>query len=219
MNCNEAEQFFDAYLDDELSGSIRLEFDAHRLRCPVCQQKLAMMEACEHIVARDARLPSLSDGFTERVMGAIGGQRVIKLRTRRRRLVFAAAALMQAAAVLVIAIVWTSGQPAQTGAIDGVEARTTFLSEVEDAIDKKDRVELLDLIYGRADQVYVARYNLQDEVSRLASYAANLSVLGDISLSPDSIGENPLSEIMGILVPASPEEPEPSSDASGPVRL
>ena len=85
MNCAEAEQFFDAYLDGELSGSLRLEFDAHRLRCPLCQQKLAMMEACEHIIARDTRTPACSDDFTYRVMNEIRERRVLRLHARRRR--------------------------------------------------------------------------------------------------------------------------------------
>ncbi len=218
MNCNEAEQFFDAYLDDELSGSVRLEFDAHRLRCPVCQQKLAMMEACEHIVARDARLPLLSDDFTDRVMGAINNQRVIKLRSRRR-FVIAAATIMQAAAILVIALVWSSGDSNSTAGLANAGSQSEFLTDVENALDKKDRVELLDLISQRADQVYAARYNIQNEVSQLASYAANLSVLSDISLTPDATSESPLSDIMGILVPTTTDEPEPPSDTSGPVRL
>ena len=60
MNCSEAEQLFDAFLDGQLTGSLRLELDAHRLRCRRCQQTLAMMEACEHGagLARRALIPA-----------------------------------------------------------------------------------------------------------------------------------------------------------------
>ena len=105
-DCSEAEQFFDAYLDGGLSGSLRLEFDAHRLRCPVCQQKLAMMEACEHIISGDTRMPALSDDFTYRVMNEIRDRRVLRLRARRTRIVAAASILLPAAAVLLLAVLW-----------------------------------------------------------------------------------------------------------------
>ena len=115
MNCSEAEHFFDAYLDGELAGSLRLEFDAHRLRCTVCQQKLAMMEACEHILARDTRGPALSENFTDRVMGEIDQQRIIARRVRKRRIIVGAAVAFQAAAVIVFAVLWVGywSQPAQ----------------------------------------------------------------------------------------------------------
>jgi anti-sigma factor RsiW len=106
MNCSEAEHFFDAYLDGELAGSLRLEFDAHRLRCGVCQQKLAMMEACEHILARDGRGPLLSDDFTDRVMDEVEQRRVITLRSRKRRIVWGTAVGVQAAAVIAFAFLW-----------------------------------------------------------------------------------------------------------------
>ena len=66
MNCSEAERLFDPYLDGELSGSLRLEFDAHRLRCTLCQRKLAMMEACEHILGGDSRYKILAASLPRR---------------------------------------------------------------------------------------------------------------------------------------------------------
>ncbi len=108
MNCGEAEHLFDAHLDGELSGTLRLEFDAHRLRCSHCQQTLAMLESCGHLIATDRRGPSLSDGFADRVMGQIAQRqaersKVYKLRFRKVGLV--AAGVMQAAALLMLAVV------------------------------------------------------------------------------------------------------------------
>lgn len=74
MNCCDFEQLVDPFLDGELSGTLRLEFDTHRLRCPLCQQKLAMMEACEHVLAREDHTPAISDDFSDRVMAAIAAR-------------------------------------------------------------------------------------------------------------------------------------------------
>ena len=93
MNCSEAEQLFDAYLDGQLTGSLRLELDAHRLRCRRCQQTLAMMEACEHVLTADRRAPELSVDFTERVMADTTRRRRIPGRLRSTRVALAAEAM------------------------------------------------------------------------------------------------------------------------------
>jgi hypothetical protein len=121
MNCSEAEQLFDAYLDGQLTGSLRLELDAHRLRCRRCQQTLAMMEACEHVLTADRRVPELAEDFTERVMTDVGQRRRIPGRLRSTRVALAAGFVVQAAAVLILAIIIQSqpGEPLPgPGAVD-----------------------------------------------------------------------------------------------------
>ncbi|MHC5035492.1 MAG: anti-sigma factor family protein, partial [Planctomycetota bacterium] len=71
MNCSECERLFDAYLDGQLAGSLRLEFDAHRLRCRRCQQTLAMLETIGNVIASDPQVPEMSVTFTDRVMRQI----------------------------------------------------------------------------------------------------------------------------------------------------
>ncbi|MBL8879060.1 MAG: zf-HC2 domain-containing protein, partial [Phycisphaerales bacterium] len=85
MNCSEWEGLLDAYLDGQLSGALRLEFDAHRLRCRRCQQSLAMMEAITHVVATDERSPAISDDFTQRVMSQILSNKPAAIRPRWTR--------------------------------------------------------------------------------------------------------------------------------------
>jgi len=113
MNCSEAEQLFDAYLDGQLTGSLRLELDAHRLRCRRCQQTLAMMEACEHVLTADQRVPALAEDFTERVMSDAVHRRRLPGRLRSTRVAVAIGFGLQAAAVLILAIIFQSkpGQP------------------------------------------------------------------------------------------------------------
>ncbi|HUU95800.1 MAG TPA: hypothetical protein VM487_08665 [Phycisphaerae bacterium] len=121
MNCSEAEQLFDAHLDGQLTGSLRLELDAHRLRCRRCQQTLAMMEACEHVLAADRRVPALAEDFTERVMSDAVQRRRIPGRLRSTRIAVAVGFGLQAAAVLILAIIIQSkpGQPVNESAVVG----------------------------------------------------------------------------------------------------
>ena len=217
MNCLEAEQFFDAYLDGELAGSLRLEFDAHRLRCPVCQQKLAMTEACEHILARDSRPPALSDDFADRVMNEVGERRVIARRTRKRRLLLAGSIALQAAAVIAFAVVWSGywkAKPTAGPALEAVDWEE-FHAEQDLAFIEKNRVMLEDAIISR---LLTAQSNLKNEVSGLARYASGISILSDLP-SPSDATPSPLRGFLRIFAPAAPEETEPTPSATGPVSL
>lgn len=124
MNCWDAEQLFDAYLDGQLSATLRLELDAHRLRCSRCRQALAMMDACVHVMAHDDP-PALSDDFTSRVMAAIGERQAAPVLLKpaqgwftpaRRRIAFAAMA--QAAAVVLFVSLWPGTAPSRPIAAD-----------------------------------------------------------------------------------------------------
>lgn len=114
MNCWDSEQLFDAYLDGQLSGTLRVELDAHRLRCARCRKALAMMDACAHVISTDEANASVSEGFTDRVMAAIAARQAAPVRTTgsswftasRRRLFVAAVA--QAAAVALFVTLWPS---------------------------------------------------------------------------------------------------------------
>jgi RNA polymerase sigma-70 factor, ECF subfamily len=108
MRCAEYERLLDAYLDGHLAGSLRLEFDAHRLRCRQCQQTLAMMEAIGHVLAAPPRAPALSEDFTDLVMGRIEKRRPLAERLRSTRVAVVAVTLLQAAAVILFAIMLPS---------------------------------------------------------------------------------------------------------------
>lgn len=218
MNCSEAEHFFDAYLDGELAGSLRLEFDAHRLRCTVCQQKLAMMEACEHILAHDARGPTLSDDFTDRVMNEVGQRRIIAQHSRKRRIMITAAVGLQAAAVIVFAVLWAGywNQPAPPVLEPGADV--AFVARVGDAIAEKDRVKLTELMFARRNQYVAARSNLKDEMNGLFRYAAGFSILDDLSFQPAPT-PSPWSLFPAMLAPTPVEETEPAPSAAGSYSL
>ncbi|MBU0616805.1 MAG: hypothetical protein KKI02_03735 [Planctomycetes bacterium] len=217
MNCWEAEQFFDAYLDDELAGSLRLEFDAHRLRCTVCQQKLAMMESCEHILARDTGGPALSDGFTDRVMGDIEQRQVLAAHSRKRRLVIGGAVALQVAAVIVFAIFWTGYWNQPTPVLPPGED-PVFTDDVRKAMATGDRDALKELIWARHDQLEAARSNLRDEAAALAGYFRGLSIFGDYTPVSDA-PPNPLNILIPRHAPPLAEEVEPDRDAAGSYSL
>ena len=215
MKCSEAEQFFDAFLDGELAGSLRLEFDAHRLRCTVCQQKLAMMESCEHILARDTGGPVLSDDFTDRVMDEIEQRRVLAAHSRRRRLVIGGAVALQAAAVIVFAFLWTAywNQPEPVLP----PGDPLFLPEVEDAMEGGP-VALKELMFERLDQLGSAPASIEDQAKGLASFGLALSIFDGVI--PESDAPSSLFEILFPRpVPRAAEEAEPESDIPGSYSL
>ena len=156
MNCAEFEKLVDSYLDGELSGSLRLEFDAHRLRCRRCQLTMVMMESVGNVVAADRPAPSLPDDFTERVMSAVEQRRPLSVRLRSTRVAVVAGAVLQAAAVIWLAI-WLPWQPATP--VDATED-ATVPSLVANATD----LDALDAEYAEADAKFALREALYDDI-------------------------------------------------------
>jgi hypothetical protein len=198
MNCSQAEQFFDAYLDGELSGSLRLEFDAHRLRCPLCQQKLAMMEACEHTLARDSHALTAPDDFTERVMDQIRERRVIKLHARRRRITVAASVLAPAAAIALFAFLWPFGGGATVDTPTLVAGTPAVSLELDRAMEG-GKVELYAYI---TDRIEAASQRFARDVGNIRTYVLNWMTPEDVPtfLEP--------------LMPATEEKGEPAPSAA-----
>jgi hypothetical protein len=71
MQCEQARQLFDAYLDGELSPSLATELGAHRLRCADCRQALALLEVSGHILRSDRDTVQASDDFTDRLLACV----------------------------------------------------------------------------------------------------------------------------------------------------
>lgn len=219
MNCSESEQFFDAYLDDELSGSLRLEFDAHRLRCPICQQKLAMMEACEHIISRDSRIPEFSDDFSDRVMNQIVEERLVARRVIRRRLMIGAAAVLQAAAVIVFAMVISTAWTSRDEAPQVVKSGDEIAEEAGILIEQGDKFGLQMLMQDRANQLLAVRSNLQNQVTGYARYAASLTLRDELISASEAATQSPVESLFDMFAPTETEESEPTPIESGPVSL
>lgn len=197
MNCSEAERLFDPYLDGELSGSLRLEFDAHRLRCAMCQRKLAMMEACEQIVAGDRRAPLLSQNFTDRVMSDLIRRKAEASRSHRRRWTAPAALALQAAAVIGFVFLWQPVRSALFPTVNverGISIHAIKLREPGPGIG--------DWLARGAQGVWGAKSELAEGVNALPRYAVSFALSTEFGSSEWS---EPLSWLLGVGGVADPQ--------------
>jgi hypothetical protein len=102
ISCEDARHLFDAFLDGELTPSVRAEVHAHRLNCANCSHELALLEACADVIRTDRREPVLSGSFADEVMATYVDRRHVPSRRWQRIAIFTASPLA-AAAVLVFA--------------------------------------------------------------------------------------------------------------------
>lgn len=135
MKCSQFQQLIDAYLDNELSSNLRLEFDTHRVQCDNCQRWLTMVEAVTNTVRDDRDVPALSMDFTAAVLAATTESEIARPRRQVWRLWTAGLAAMQAAAVLA----WVMLQPATPLSTFKTEAQQSEITRVAlspvDAVD------------------------------------------------------------------------------------
>ncbi len=205
MNCSECERLFDAYLDGQLAGSLRLEFDAHRLRCRRCQQTLAMLESVGHVITSDSQVPELPDDFTERVLHSLQPAPVRVRRFPSLRVATVVGALLSAAAVLTIAL-W---QGTLTADVEPPAPPVALVDDVR-ATDDAGRAAITTLIAegveDRLWEMHAVGRDLTSDVMGLARYL-DVTVPEDVVRTSDKLaGFSPLG-----LLPAAPtsEEPEP----------
>lgn len=101
MTCNQARHLFDVYLDGELSGSLGTELAAHRVACAACRRELALMEVAGHVIRVDSDGPTLSDGFSDRLLACMDEPPSGSL-VRFRKVVLWTGGALAAAAVLAL---------------------------------------------------------------------------------------------------------------------
>jgi hypothetical protein len=213
MNCSECEQLFDAYLDGQLSGSLRLEFDAHRLRCRRCQQTLAMLEAVGHVIASDWQMPELSEDFADRVMRGIEQPRPRVLHFPLARVAVLAAAAAQAAAVLIFAVLWNT--PAPPAPVDSGAVVSTGGQPDDDPGFLAIRNLIVDGVEDRIWAMHNAGRRLTADVVNLAGY---LDILIPADLARESSKMANVSPLRGMLesvLPPQEQEPESAAPADG----
>ena len=208
MNCGDVERLLDAHLDGQLSGSLRLEFEAHRVRCRRCQQTLAMLEACAHIIATDQRQPSLSDDFTDRLMSRIAvGAAPLRL---RRLAIGAAVALQAAAAVLFIVLMWPGQTPAARPALpdEPTFAHGTGLRDQRALVEAQEvlRSEILGVMSARMEAGRPIRSHWADLVGSL-----NLEISEPLARQLQNLATG---DFVGALMPGFHAPPPVVSDKS-----
>ena len=103
IECRQANNLIDAYLNEELSASWTAELHAHLIACPRCSRELALLDACGDVIATDRIGPVPGEGFTDRVLAASNAMFSQDARARRRRpFSMWTGAGLAAAAVLVL---------------------------------------------------------------------------------------------------------------------
>lgn len=209
MNCSECEQLFDAYLDGQLAGSLRLEFDAHRLRCRRCQQTLAMLETIGNVIVSDPQVPEMSVSFTDGVMRQIRRPRRVFRPSLRVAVV---AVLFQAAAILAFAVLWNL-PGSQTNVPDAAA-----VDETGPGSDNPDRERAYVLIHnGVRDELfrrYASGVTFTEELMDLARYA-NFTVDDDLARAlVQMAGVNPWAWFWQVALGGEEEEAEPASNAN-----
>ncbi len=102
MNCDQAQNLFDAYLDGELSPGLETELHAHRLQCAACRQELALMEVAGHVIRSDVGEPKLDADFSNRLLACI--EPAAPKPRRRSQWVIRIGGGLAAAACLTIAV-------------------------------------------------------------------------------------------------------------------
>lgn len=136
MQCEQARQLFDAYLDGELSPPLAMELGAHRIHCPECRRALALLEVSGHIIASDRDPVDLSSGFSNRLlacMGPPGG----RWEQRLRRVMYIGGPLA-AAAVVAMAFLGVF-DPDAGPVLSRVEQRAVPQEmELPDLLDEQD---------------------------------------------------------------------------------
>jgi hypothetical protein len=108
MNCQQARNLFDAYLNGELSDGLATELAAHRLQCSACRHELALLEVAGHVMSADPDDPTPPADFTRRLMACLEAPRPVPL-YRRAKLIWAAGSVMAAAACIAFVVTLHSG--------------------------------------------------------------------------------------------------------------
>jgi hypothetical protein len=209
MNCSESEKLFDAYLEGELRGSLRLEFEAHRVRCAQCQQTIAMLEAIGSVVSsEDPELPELSTDFSDRVLAKVQPARTVKF--RHWKVVAVGATLVQAAAVLTIAVLWSSSPDMSIPPLQDDNAATVNASDEpwtragDDALESFILDELSRKAFAAGRNVYSLFEDSKERFVDVTGYA-NVELPPDLARdSRQMAARSPLEGFLAVFTPTPP---------------
>lgn len=142
MDCQQAQRYFDAYLDGELPPALETEFGAHRVRCSDCRRALALMEVSGHILASDREPVTLDDDFSHRLLACMDSRQHGWVGNWRRIALFATP--VAAAAALVFAFLGPFSQSRDehpTKVLGVKEYQQYSLTDVLSEIDDKSQEE------------------------------------------------------------------------------
>lgn len=187
MNCQQFEIFLDQYLDGELDGTLKLEFETHLVKCKTCGHLYAMMEAAGQIISDpDPREPVLGADFTHRVMAGIAKQKRKTLRMHRwvaRSTVAAAIAMIVLGLVVINAVgpgKWPRTSPNATNNISApLKVEQRLLAMNEPATDRQ-RINSANhgLVHDIKSSVIERQLHRQDQEELSLWLASKLELAG-----------------------------------------
>ncbi len=106
ISCEQAQNLFEPYLNDELLPALVAELDAHRLECGTCRHQLTLMEACGNVVRLDTSEPRVSEDFTDRLMAILDEDQASRGWLGIHRRLKVAAGLLGVAAAIALVVVF-----------------------------------------------------------------------------------------------------------------
>jgi len=134
VNCTHFEALLDSYLDGQLQGTLKLELEAHAVRCERCGHLLGMMDAVGQIIADDVPPVRLPDDFTDRLMGQLQAR-------RPRSRIFFGSAIAASVAVVLTALTWISSPRPVDNALPDSPSGLTVMNTASGTIESSLTVE------------------------------------------------------------------------------
>lgn len=135
MNCEQAQQLFDAYLDGELSAMLKTELGAHCVQCADCRRAMALIQVSGHILNADRDPVELGAGFSDRLIACVDS-REKHWTVRFRRWAYVGGP-MAAAAVILLAFMGTfdrGGTSQVAGRVDKPLIIGSAIDEIDESL-------------------------------------------------------------------------------------
>ena len=174
MNCEQARNLFDAYLDGELSPALATELGAHRLQCPSCRQELALMEVAGHVVGAGADEPVLDDDFTDRLLACV--EPTVTAPRRRRYRIIRLGGGLAAAACLTLFVAYLARPGEQ------VASRRESPEGAQLATGTQESAALEEPAAPELEDAKVALQNIEDTVFEAHRSSTSLLRYGQMTL-------------------------------------
>ena len=195
MDCQQARNLFDAYLDGDLSSALETELHAHRLKCAACRHELALMEVAGHVIRSDAGEPRLDAAFTDRLLACV--EPAATASRWRRQWIIRIGGVVAAAACLTGAVMLLSGP----------ETKVAGRIDMAPDVQPPSEPAVVPTSEPTGPELEEAVTRLQDSVEDV------LLKTRESSSSLKDLGEKTLLELFDALETEALTEPEPDEGA------
>lgn len=179
MNCEQAQQLFDAYLDGGLSPTLKTELGAHCVQCSDCRRAMALIQVSGHILKADRDHVQLKEDFTDRLFACMES-RQNHWTVRFRRWMYIGGP-MAAAAIILLAFMGLFDRRGETkvaGWVDVPPVQESF-DNLNHTLDENDSVSVDEnerALREWADQVEERLQSKRDSGQKLQK-KLNLTIL------------------------------------------